>query len=109
MEAYLNLTLNCVNLLYTVPSLFDSSNMSLQSIFAIMTLIVCTFCPILVSLYFMCKIRYFRNEEFLKKFGSVMKVYEFRSKMSGFFFSIFCYRRFVQVILIVCLAKWSWA
>ena len=98
MEAYLNLTLNCVNLLYTVPSLFKSSNMSTQTVFAIITLVVCIFSPIFVSFYFMCKIRYFRNEEFLKKFGSIMKVYEFRSKMSGFFFSIFCYRKFVQVI-----------
>jgi hypothetical protein len=78
-------------------------------LFSIVSLAVYFIVPGIVSAYLILKIKLFRNDLFIKRFGGIMKTYNFRSNMSGIFFALFCYRRLIQVILIVFLENYPWA
>ena len=51
----------------------------------------------------------FRNKKFLRRFGSLVGDFNYRSKWSSMYIFIFCYRRLILVFLIVFLPTHPYA
>ena len=80
-----------------------------QAIFAIVTMIICGVAPAGMTFFFTIKIQQFRDKVFLSRFGSIIGDFNFREKMSSVFISIFCYRRLIEVLLIVFVSSYPYA
>ena len=80
-----------------------------QAIFAIVTMIICGVAPAGMTFFFTIKIQQFRDKVFLSRFGSIIGDLNFREKMSSVFISIFCYRRLIEVLLIVFVSSYPYA
>jgi hypothetical protein len=80
-----------------------------QALFAIFTMIICGVAPIGMTFFFTIRIQQFRDKVFLSRFGSVIGDFNFREKMSSVFISIFCYRRLIEVVLIVFVSSYPYA
>ena len=80
-----------------------------QAIFAIVTMIICGAAPAGMTFFFTIKIQQFRDKVFLSRFGSIIGDFNFREKMSSVFISIFCYRRLIEVLLIVFVSSYPYA
>ncbi len=66
-------------------------------------MIVCGIAPLAMTVYFIFKISQFRNKQFLRRFSSVIRDFNYRYKWSSMYISIFCYRRLFLSLLIVFL------
>jgi TctA family transporter len=80
-----------------------------QAVFTICTMIICGVAPVGMTFFFTIRIQQFRDKVFLSRFGSIIGDFNFREKMSSLFISIFCYRRLIEVLLIVFVASYPYA
>jgi hypothetical protein len=77
---------------------------TIQSLFSIFTLTICIFAPALMTLYFKVNYKKFRFKTFKLRFASVTSNLNWRVSYSSNFISIFCYRRLVEVLIILYLS-----
>jgi hypothetical protein len=70
---------------------------------------ICGIAPMAMTLFFIFKIKYYRSELFIKRFGSIIKDLNFRSRFNSIYISTFCYRRLAEVVLIVFMAGYPYA
>lgn len=80
----------------------------ITSLFTVSTISVLVVGPFILSSYLKSKHRLFRDGEFLDRFKEVIGNLSWRSKLSPYFISIFCYRRLAQILLIMYCAKYPW-
>jgi hypothetical protein len=108
IEGYLALTLESLTVMN--KGLYWNTILNIEeALFAIITMIVCGFAPLTITVYFIINFTQFRNQEFLKRFSSVIKDFNYRNKWSAMFISIFCYRRLVMTLIIVFLPSHPYA
>ncbi len=108
MEGYLTLTFQSLTLMN--QGLNWSSNLNrIESIFLIITMIVCCSAPMAITWYFIKNFTHYREKQFLRRFRSVIRDFNYRFKWNSVFVSLFCYRRLVMSLLIVFLPSYPFA
>ncbi len=100
MEGYLELALASF-LAWSKGLDWSTTFTRVSSLFTLANLAVIIVVPIIVSRYLHRNHSKFRDGEFLDRFSEVIGDLSYRSNLSPYFLSVFCYRRLFQVILIV--------
>ena len=103
MESYIEVVYSSITSL-TLGLEWTTGADKMQSLYVVGSVVVYLTLPAFVSLFLVRSIRKFRDKRFLKKYSSTIKDLSFRRRFSGLFYALFCYRRLVQVLLIVFLA-----
>lgn len=108
MESYINLTLTTLTFIATTDYWSDNFKIT-ETLFSFVVMFVCVVAPAVISLYFACNIKKFLIPSFKRRFDAVIKNWNWRSAWCSLYFSIFCYRRLIEVILIVFLQNYAFA
>ena len=104
LESYIEVTfsaLTVINLGLSWDNTFDT----MRSLVAILSITLYSVLPFIVSSYFFMKFNKFGDKNFHKKYKETIEKLNQRTRFSGVFFAMFCYRRLLLVINIMYIGQ----